>query len=104
MNSKRLRRAEIARMAKRCQSNHLSIDAAADCAPARGSIVARDAVLAFGCQEGDVFLHSPQAMAANTHAAVTIFGKNERAGGCAFLRRYEVKHRVSVEPRRAPIN
>src|SRR5437867_9658734 len=104
MNSKRLRRTEIVRMAKHGQSGKLPIDAAADRAPARHGIVTGDAVFAFGCQEEDVFLDSPLTMAANTHAAITILGKNERAGRCAFLCGYEIEHRIPVEPLRTPIN
>src|SRR5262245_19927610 len=96
MNTDRLRRSKIVRMSESCNAGDNAIHVSENSAPSRTSIVAGDAVLAFGREKGDVLLLSPIAMPADGDATISIIRQQKRTVAGGPLSRDYVEHRVRL--------
>src|SRR3989442_771758 len=103
MNAHGLRRSKIVRMSESCNPGNDAIDVPADGAPSRASIVAGDAILAFGCEKRHVLFLSPIAMPADGDAAISIVRQQKRTLSGCLLCRDDVEHRVRLLAGSKPI-
>src|SRR5262245_19029057 len=96
MNAHGLRSSKIVRMSQSGNTGNNAIHFAENSAPSRASIVAGDAVLAFGCEKGHVLLLSPIAVPADGDATISIVRQEKRTVARGLLRRNDVEHRIRL--------